>query len=597
VGRYIADQFVERVRQATDIVRLVQESLPLRRAGSAYKALCPFHKEKTPSFHVNPERQIFKCFGCGAAGDVFTFVMKMEGLGFGEAVRLLAERANIELPADAFGGPRTGEKTALYEVNAWAAETFHRWLVEHRVGEPAREYLKGRGIEPKLIQRFGLGYSPAGPDSLCRAAERRGLAPALLDRAGLALRREDGGRRVDRFRNRLMFPIRDVRGRVVGFGGRSLDGSEPKYLNSPETPLFSKGRVLYGLHEARDALRERRRALVVEGYTDALAAHGFGLTWTVAVLGTALTRDHVRLLRRYVDEAVLVFDADSAGQSSALRSVDAFAAEELAVRVAVLPEGLDPDDCLRREGPEAFLRRVEGAPDGVAFKLQRALASLPEGARGSGLLAARALDDVLATVALMPNPVAQSLEVKKIARATGLPEPALLARVERLARSGPGRWERTAPPAPPRAAREPERELLEVMLACPATVEVVRRELDPDLLRDRAVRGLIQAVLERAAAGEPADAADLLRATGDEAQRAVLEEVLGRTPPAAAEPEVYCRELIARLHERALRKTAEELQSRVSSGPLPEEDQDRILREKQRLLQEALRRQGKLSRH
>ena len=567
MGRFVADQVLERIRQATDIVQLVRESVPLKKSGAGHKALCPFHREKTPSFHVNPEKQIFKCFGCGAAGDIFSFVMKSEGLTFTEAIRLLAERAHIALPAAGFGGPPSGEKTRLYEVNSWAAETFHRWLVKHPAGQHARRYLEERGLKPEIITRFQLGFSPAGPTSLASAAERKGYAAGLLAKAGLLLTREASGAGVDRFRNRLMFPIRDTQGRVIGFGARSLDGREPKYLNSPETPLFAKGRVLYGIHKARDAIREKRRAIVVEGYMDALAAHQFGVAWTVAVLGTALTRDHVRLLRRYANEAVVVFDADNAGQSSASRSVDAFAAEELAARVVSLPAGLDPDQFLRRNGVDEFLRRMDEAVEGVTYKLNRAMETLPGSAGASSLATAQALDDVLATVALMPNSVAQSLEIKKIARMTRLPEPTLQSRLERVTGSGRSRWRDQEEAPRPSAVREPERELLEVMLAYPSTAALIRSGLDLGLLRDSDVRGLIEAALKLSSSGQTVGAAEMLSVTQDESQRAILESILGKERIKSDDPDDWCRRLMSRIEERIHLEMAGELQGKVGGPP------------------------------
>jgi len=596
VAQYIPDQVLDRIRQATDIVALLRESLPLKRAGSAYKALCPFHREKTPSFHVNPERQIFTCFGCGEGGDVFSFVMKTEGVSFFEAASVLAERAHIELPKTGTPSAPAGEKDRLHQVNAWAAEQFHHWLVDRPVGKPVLQYLEARGVDLETVKRFQLGYSPDSWDTLLKTAKQQKQPTHLMARAGLLASKSDSDRLYDRFRNRLMFPIRDVRGRVIGFGARALDNSEPKYLNSPETPLFSKGRVLYAIDRARDDLREKRQAIVVEGYMDAITAHQYGVKRSIGVLGTALTRDHVRTLRRYVDEVVLIFYADNAGLTSASRSLDAFAAEELSARVVTLPDGLDPDDFLRRHGAEAFLDCVRGAVDGITHKLNRALEAAAGNGGKSTLAQSKALDDVLATVALMPNPVAQSVEIKKIAERTKLPEQALRQRLERLAS---GHRPRTADlPARPRAgsSRAIERELLLAMLTYPDTVGVVQKNLDVALLRDTEVRVLIQRFLGMSESAEPIGPADLLARTQEEPHRRIIEEIIGGDPVQADVPQEWCRELINEIEARAHEEKAGEYQSRVASGEAhSREARDNVLMAKLDAVREAHRSRGKWS--
>jgi len=592
LGKYIPDEILDRIRQVTDVVSLVRESLPLKKAGSAYKALCPFHKEKTPSFYVNPERQIFKCFGCGAAGDVFSFVMKTEGVDFAEAATILAERARIELPQTASREGRPGARTQLYQVNSWAAETFHHWLVDDASGREALEYLKQRGVAADTIERFQLGYGPAGWDALLKAGKRKNFSSDLMLRAGLLSSGEQDDSRYDRFRHRLMFPIRDHRSHVIGFGARALDNSEPKYLNSPETPLFAKSRVLYGLDVARTALKEKRQAMVVEGYMDVIMLHQHGVTHAVGVLGTALTRDHVRLLRRYADEAVLVFDADSAGQSSADRSLDAFAAEELSARVVTLREGMDPDDFVRQQGAEAFLDCARSAPDSITHKLNRALAAQP--AAGSALPLARALDDVLATVALMPNTVAQSLEIRKIATRSGLPENSLRNRLEQIARRERSGMIADVPPPSSASGREIEREFLAALVTYPDTVPMVRAALNMSMLRDDNVRALVQRFLNLSESSQPVGAAELLARTEEAPQRAMVEEIIARQPVDNEDPEAWCRKLLDEIEARRYRRTAAELHARVAhSQTNGNEDADRLLMEKLKADREAQRKRGK----
>ena len=593
VGGYISDDILDRIRQATDIVGLVRESAPLKRAGSAFKALCPFHREKTPSFHVNPERQIFKCFGCGAAGDVFSFVMKTDGVEFVEAVRILAERAHITLPERSPDAPSGKEKKTLFDVNAWAAAMYHRRLVQSDAGKAMLEYLHNRGVTQETIERFELGSAPDEWDSLLKAAKRKKIPAAALQRAGLVSSSDQGDRTYDRFRGRIMFPIRDVRGRVIGFGARALsDDVEPKYLNSPETSLFSKGRVLYGLHEVRDELRHKRRAIVVEGYMDVIMLVQHGVSHAVGVLGTALTREHVRLLRRFVDEATLVFDADNAGRSSAQRSLDAFAAEELAARVAELPDGLDPDDFVRRRGAEAFLALTDNAPDGVRYKLDLALTAQD---RGSSLAMANALDDVLATVALMPNSVARSIEIRKIVQITGLPERAVedrFAHVMRRQRYEPSPAEQGQAS---RGGRDVERELLEALLTHPEAADGAREDVDLSWFRNDAVRTLVQRLFDMSSSAL-VTAEQLLAATQEDACRAVLEEIMGREPVASDDPTAWRRRLTDALAAREMAARSEELRSRLTDGPADENEEDALLADKLRADREAQRRRGALSR-
>ena len=595
MGRFVPDTILERIRQAVDIVSLVRESVPLKKSGSSLKGLCPFHREKTPSFMVNPERQIFKCFGCGVGGNVFSFVMKIENIDFPEAVRILAERAHIELPEAGSSGPRVqrGEKTLLFQANRWAAEMFHKWLISDAIGREALKYLADRGVTRETITGFQLGYAPEGWSGLLDAGRRKGFALELMAKAGLLSTSERREGQYDRFRNRLMFPIRDVSGRVIGFGARALDNSEPKYLNSPETPLFTKGRTLYGLDKARDALKGKRRAIVVEGYMDVIMAHQYGVPWIVGVLGTALTRDHVRLLRRYVDEAVLVLDPDSAGRNSADRSIDAFAAEELSVSVVTLANGLDPDEFLRRKGVDAFVETVEAGIEGITYKLNRALDGLPPNLRESATSVARALDDVLATIAMIPNTVTQSLEINKVSERTGVPESALRRRIGRLASAR--RFQTPELAVASSAQRNAEQELLEAMLTYPATIPYVRSRLKTDALRNADIRELVTRLQHLAESSKSVGPAELLAVTQEPDQRTIVEKIIGGQEEAVESPEAWCRDLIARLEARRHEEIGAEIHRRIAGGEaLEREAENQLAEARLRAAREAQRTRGKL---
>ena len=363
----IADETVEQVRAATDIVSLVGEAVSLRRSGRNHMGLCPFHQERTPSFSVNPERGIFHCFGCGKGGDVFSFVMETQGVGFLDAVRILAERSGIEIERSE--GQSHAE--ALYRMNAFAARFYQEVLMQRSEGAVARRYAQARGISPDQAKHFGLGFAPDAWDALGRRAASDGFSQDLLKTGGLSLDNRNRPGQHDRFRNRLIFPIRAATGRVVAFGGRSLGDDEgPKYINSPETPVYRKGDHLFGLSEAREEIRRARSVVVVEGYTDCLAMHRAGAANTVAALGTAFTPRQAELLRRYADDVILVFDADAAGQAAALRGMGILLAQGLQVKTAVLPAGNDPDSLLAEGGAGAITEAISRPVDAVEHHLE-----------------------------------------------------------------------------------------------------------------------------------------------------------------------------------------------------------------------------------
>ncbi|MFZ5655420.1 MAG: DNA primase, partial [Pseudomonadota bacterium] len=374
----IPQSFIDDLLDRTDIVDIVGERLELRRAGTNHKARCPFHDEKTPSFSVNQERQFYYCFGCNAGGNAIGFLMAHDHLDFVAAVQYLAARAGLELPREA--APRTEPNAPLLDILE-RAQQFYRDQLRSPAAAPALAYLQRRGVSAEIADHFGVGFAPPGWDQLLRA-----LAPdgdretvARLVAAGLVVARESGSEHYDRFRNRLMFPIRDLRGRVLGFGGRVLDDGQPKYLNSPETPVFHKGRELYGLHEARAHLRGETPLLVVEGYLDVLALAQFGIRNAVATLGTALSADHLHQLFRHTGDLVFGFDGDPAGRRAARRALDICLPalrDGRSARFLFLPEGEDPDSLVRRLGTEAFRAYLERALPLSEFLFDTAAAGL-----------------------------------------------------------------------------------------------------------------------------------------------------------------------------------------------------------------------------
>ncbi|MBI4277048.1 MAG: DNA primase, partial [Armatimonadetes bacterium] len=363
----------EEIRRRVDLVDLAASYVTLRKSGRYYKGLCPFHQEKTPSFHVDRERGLFHCFGCGAGGDLFDFVMRVQRLTFPEALEELARRAGVEVERSPEAARRATEQERLYQAMD-AAVRFFEEQVRVSGGVRARAYLERRGVDAEMARRFRLGYAPEGWDGLLRALEGRGFAAGLLERCGLVAARQSGSGHYDMFRHRLVFPILDLRDRPVALGARALDDAVPKYLNSPETPLFSKSRMLYALNWAREAVRAAGEIVVVEGYMDALTCHQLGVAHAVASLGTALTMDQVLLCKRFAPRVILVYDSDAAGMAATERAMELFEDAEVEVRIAVLPGGGDPDRYLRDHGAEAFRALLGAAMPIFDYRLDRATA-------------------------------------------------------------------------------------------------------------------------------------------------------------------------------------------------------------------------------
>ncbi len=419
----------DRVKSAVDIVEVARGYFPLTQRGERFWALCPFHPEKTPSFSVNPGRQIFACFGCKKSGDVLTLVMEMERLTFREALRTLAERAGIPMPDQKKPSREEERRLRLLEITKEAA-AFYSSVLASPAGKLAREYLLKRGFSPESIKKFGLGYAPDDWRTLLPHLKQKGFSDSEVVAAGLA-KAKDSGTPYDLLRNRVIIPIRDPRGRVIAFGGRVLDASEPKYLNTPETELFSKRTVLFGMERARMAASARGSFVVVEGYMDALAAHQHGLEHVVATLGTALTREHARAMRQITSRVVLLFDADEGGRRAADRGAPLLLQEGMDVRIASLPDQKDPDEYLQAHGAEAFGVFLDTAgEDLVTFLIRRAKAHYGVGV-GSTAKAAR---EVLGLIGSIEDPIGMDVALKRIATEFGVDEQLLR---KELPKAGP----------------------------------------------------------------------------------------------------------------------------------------------------------------
>jgi len=491
----IPAEVIEEIRRRCDIVEVVSGYVSLRPRGRNLFGLCPFHAEKTPSFAVNAERQIFHCFGCHAGGDVFSFLMRLENISFYEAVKVLAERCGVELPKKGRSAEEEPAriKAELYALQELAARYFQQRLAEPGA-EAARRLLKERGLEEEDWRRFGLGYAPAGWDGLLKFLCSRGYAPQKLANAGLVVSKAKGGF-YDRFRQRLMFPIYDSAGRVVGFGGRRLveDKETPKYINSPESPIYQKGRLFYGWNWAQEEIRRLRQVVVVEGYFDLIAAHRYGIRQAVAASGTALTAEQVQLLRRMADEVIIFFDADKAGQQAAARVWELFLSQGVTVRVASLEAGEDPDSFLRKYGASAFRQRLTQAVPLVEFVIQLALQeadlATPQGQ-------VECLNQVLPVLAAIPRQIERTSYLQLLAERLRISSGVLLEELARVVREGRRRLELPKVMAGelPSAEAEAERLLVRVLLTVPQVREQFLEEVAVEDFQDAALAEIVAAL-------------------------------------------------------------------------------------------------------
>jgi DNA primase len=499
----------EEVRRATDIVALVQRYIPLRRSGRSFTANCPFgHEDRKPSFNVWPESQRWKCFSCNRSGDAFSFVMEKEGVEFPEALRMLARDAGIELERrDPAAADAARAKDAAYEACEWACA----WFEGNLRGSPAAEYLKGRGLTGATAKEWRLGYAKDGWEGLLVAARKDGIPEATLEAAGLVIPRKQGDGFYDRFRDRVMFPIADVRGRVVGFGARALGDEEPKYLNTPDSAVFHKGGLLFGLDRARDEAMRVHSLAVMEGYMDVIMAHQHGVKTAVAGLGTAFTREHASLMRRFADRVVLVYDADAAGRSAADRALGILMEADLDARVAVIPEGKDPCDLLVLRGPAPLLAALESAREVFEHLLAETAARHDLGSVGGR---ASAADEMIRAVLPVPNGVKRDLMVGRIGGMFGFSEDRIRQRARELAAASAPRTPaaeaaaaaRPAPAVPAAGAgagagARRERLLLEAALAGSGLAARLAAEAPPETFSSPSLARIARAVQETARDG------------------------------------------------------------------------------------------------
>jgi len=563
------DQIKNRVKDAADIVQVIGEHVELKRAGTRFSGLCPFHAEKTPSFSVNPQGQFFHCFGCGESGDVFSFVMKYNHLEFPEALKILAQKFSVDLPERPLSEAEQAQlrqREALYAANEAAVLVYQRCLDHPKLGREARAYLEQRGVPAEITSRYRLGYAPdpatASWSYLSDHLLAQGLTPAILEAAGLAVKKDQGSP-YDRFRARIMFPITNMVGRVVAFGGRILGEGKPKYMNSPESPVFDKSRLLFGLHQHRQAIRNQRRCLVVEGNFDLLLLAVHGIDNVVAPLGTALTRTHIHSLRGYGDEVVLLFDADAAGLKAAMRSIPFFLAEQVEGRVALLPAGHDPDSYVRSAGPAGIAALVETARPLAEFVFETLV-------REHGLTLAgknKIINELKPLVAEAADPGQQGLMIAHFCEKLGVSPgdfktggPAVVA-----TRPPP---EATVPPGQGLATlTKPIRDLVDFLIMFPEFLGELQAAGLAEVVRDPAAVRIIELLTQVAGttAGQPEG---LLTAPLGQEERAYVVKLLTHSPPWGddeknEQAQAKCQSLIAGIESIRQKRSGADLQQQI----------------------------------
>ncbi len=586
VGQRIPEETIQDVLHRADMVDVIGDYVLLQQRGANAKGLCPFHQEKTPSFTVNPAKGLFYCFGCQASGNVIRFLMQHDNLTFPEAVRLLAERYGVRLPESGSSPPQAALHE-LYSLHQAATAFFQHCLQRHPAAQAVRTYCRQRQLSPEVVTRFGLGYAPQAWEALWREMQRQGFAQELLLRSGLVVARDHRPGVYDRFRHRLIFPIHDRQGRPIAFGGRDLEGAEashtPKYLNSPETPIFQKNRTLYGFHVAKSAIREQRRAILVEGYTDVIACHRQGVTHVLGTLGTALTETHVGMLRGLTKEVILVFDADAAGGAATERAIGLLLDAGVRVRIVELPDGEDPDSFLQQHSGDSFLRRVDEAGTFLEYLLGRARRfhdfRTPVGQ-------ADCVARLLPLLGKIDNPIERWGYVTLLAEKLGLPPHVL----EHEMQSPPGQQ--------PRPRREPARRLVPQRLTTPGPREEyilvhmlyhdlslfknVQKKVTAQAFQD-ANLGALFAVLERLA---PHDQGTVSRRILEEVEDPVQEQILTKMAMEPLDANTDCTKAVDdcldKMQKRSIKAQRRRKIEQIRAAP-DEAESERLLREHQRM--------------
>jgi DNA primase len=588
----ITDESVERVREGADIVQIISEHVKLKRVGNSFRGPCPFHQGTGPNFSVVPAKGLYHCFVCKESGDVFTYLIKRLGMDFPDAIRYVAHKSGIVIEEVQRRADAQDPRQPLWDVNAMVADWFRTQLWDERTGEEARNYLAFRRVTREVADRFGLGFAPRESDAMRAHLVALGVSEETLTSAGLLVLREDSGELRPRFRNRLMFPILDTTGNTTGFGGRLLGPGEPKYLNSAESPVYSKGRMLYGLHMAKHAIRREGRVMIVEGYFDVVRLVSAGFEWVVAPLGTALTEDQAALLPRYAKQAFLLYDNDMAGLKATFKSGDQLLRQKMSVQVVTLPEGEDPDSFVDKFGGEKLVEQLSGAVD----IFERKLNELQRGGYFADLHKKRvAIDKLLPTLRATADSVTREIYIARASEVSGVSRDVLDREVSqmspRVATSHSARAPEPPPPedsmpeerrAPERRARvspapPKERQLVRILLHVRSLVEQAAETVGPDQLHDAALADIYRALLS----GEADESVEVIASSLEPDSTTRFNELLNDP---IGEGEKYAEDFAAILSHFRAKAVKRELQEKQREMPIASHDQqDDILINMKRL--------------
>ncbi len=511
----IPDQLIDRIQEKTDIVEVISRYVPLKKFGRNYKAPCPFHNEKTPSFIVSPDKQIYHCFGCGAGGNVFSFLMKHENLQFPEVVEMLAEKCGVVLPKSGSSSHDNSLANQLYKINETACRFFEASLAGNAA---AKEYIRSRGVADETLKKFKIGFAPNSWDALINFFKAKSVPASMLEKAGLVVANDKGGH-YDRFRNRLVFPIVDLKDKVIGFGARVLDSSLPKYLNSPETAIYSKGRNLYGLNASKDEIKKSGHFMVVEGYLDFIVPYQAGIKNIIATLGTALTVDQIKLLKRFSNTAVMVYDPDEAGEAASLRNLDLFISEDVNVYIAELPEGFDPDSYIRKFGVDEFIKLKKSSKNLFDYKLGKLMKRFNISTTHGKMSIA---GEMLPTIGRINNEVLKSTLIKKLAEKLSVDEESIRAELKKVKSDYAERRYVENVVEVKKRSSDAEMLLLALMMDGPKIIERIAGVLSPDEFKNSSIRDVVNAVFELYKANKEITAPRLINHMSDSTDAAAL---------------------------------------------------------------------------
>ncbi|MFH1564122.1 MAG: CHC2 zinc finger domain-containing protein [Nitrospirota bacterium] len=589
---FIPEEIIEEVRNRIDLVEVISDYVLLKKSGENYKGLCPFHVEKTPSFTVNPRKGIFHCFGCGVGGNVYSFLMKVETMEFVDAVKHLAARCSVAIP-EIQGSKQIQSKDTLYKINELAAKFYEEFLWS-QTGKKVLDYLKGRKLSDETIKKFRLGYAPDVWDKLLNMAVGKGYSKEKICEAGLILPREGEGY-YDRFRNRVIYPIISHSNQIVGFGARVLDDSlpdsefgiqnpkfkiqnsqipnpefrTPKYINSPETPVYQKSKILYGLNFAKDAIRKTNRVIIVEGYMDVISLSQTGFENVVATSGTAFTQDQVRLLKRYCEEVYVLFDPDAAGIQATLRGLDLLMEQEMGVKVVSLPEKIDPADFVSRFSPQEFLKTLEKASELLEYRFEQCLVGVDINTTSGRI---KALENIMPTISKTVNPVQRKDFIKKVAETLRVDEEIILSELKKRTKPSLSTTEYLTKQE--EGLSLAEKGLIKFMLENEAVALQISQEIKPEDFSNPLYQKIFKVIIDLLIQKKSITPERIIDSIDDNAKN-LITSILFQKEMEVGEKERIINDCIKRVKENVLKKRMFEIQKVIGKG----EDDEQLLRQ------------------